>query len=530
MPAAATGMMARAARHYAAGRSTEARRCCEAVLRADPGHGDAQHLLGVLLLDQGDANAAITALERATAFLPGQAQVRYHLGNALLASHRAAEAEAAFLAAIDLDPGHIDARNNLGNACLVQQRYQEAAAYYTAVLVARPGFPPALYNLGNALFAQGLPQEAETRYRAALVAESAGPDPERFAQVWCHLGVALMAQVRHEEAIACFDEALRRMPGDVLAESNRGMALLSLGRLPEGWVGYERRWDMPGFEPPEPEYAPTALRNPDAMSGHSVLLRYEQGAGDTLQFVRYAPLLAARGAQVHLFVQAGLGALLASIEGVTSVQEAGQRPPRCDAIWPMASLPRAFHTDLVTIPADIPYLSVPPDRAVAWRERLGPLAKRRIGLAWSGAAGHAHDRLRSIPARHFAQLLRVPDCEYHLLQTEVRRFDDEWLKGEPSIVDHRRALADFAETAAAVSVMDLVITVDTSLAHVAAALGKPTWILLAYSAEWRWMTNRIDSPWHPTARLFRQPRPGDWEAVLNAVEAALRDEAQRPTA
>ena len=530
MPAA-SGMMAEAARHYAAGRSAEARRCCEAVLRADPAHGDAQHLLGVLLLDQGETAAALTALERATAVLPGQAQVRYHLGNALLALHRAAEAEAAFRAALDLDPGHIDARNNLGNACLVQQRYEEAAAYYAAVLAVRPGFPPALYNLGSALFARGHPQEAETQYRAALSGESAGPDPTRYAQVWCHLGVALMAQVRHEEAVACFDEALRRMPGDVLAETNRGMALLALGRLSEGWEGYERRWDMPGFEPPEPEYAPTAaLRDPDAMSGHSVLLRYEQGAGDTLQFVRYAPLLAARGVQVHLFVQAGLGTLLATVEGVASVHEAGQLPPPCDAIWPMASLPCAFHTDLATIPADVPYLRVPLDRAAAWRDRLGQSAKRRIGLAWSGAAGHAHDHLRSIPAGHFARLLRVPDCEYHLLQTEVRSVDDEWLEGEPSIVDHRRALADFAETAAAVSVMDLVITVDTSLAHVAGALGRPTWILLAYSAEWRWMTDRVDSPWYPTARLFRQPRSGDWEAVLSAVEAALRDEAQRPTA
>jgi tetratricopeptide (TPR) repeat protein len=516
-------MMAEAAAHYAAGRMVSARQSCEAVIRADPDHGDAHHLIGVLLLDQGDAHAAVPTLQKAVALLPGRAQAQYHLGNALLAAGRPQEAEHCFRAAIGIEPNHVDALNNLGNALMAAKRHAEAAACFQSVLTARPGFPPALFNLGSVFMARDQPEAAESCYREALKAEASRPDPERFALVWCDLGVALMAQGDHRQAIDCFEQALLRAPGHSLAIANRALALLSLGRFREGWKGYESRWDLPGFAPPEADLTPTpGTYDPAAMAGRTVLLRYEQGRGDTLQFVRYAPLLAAHGAEVHLFVQSGLGALLSSVEGVRAVHEAGDKPPpACDAVWPLASLPRAFGTELATIPTNIPYVRATPERVDAWRTRLMPFESPRIGIAWSGAAGHGHDHLRSIPADRFGPLLRLRGCSFHLLQTEIRDRDQAWISGQASPIDHRSALTDYAETAAAVSLMDLVITVDTGLAHLAGALGRTVWILLPFSAEWRWLTERSDSPWYPTARLFRQSTRGDWSTVMAEVEAAL---------
>jgi tetratricopeptide (TPR) repeat protein len=524
----ASGLMDAAARHYAAGRWAEARQCCEAVLQSEPGHADALHLLGVLQLDQGENEAAIVTLETAAARLPGHAQVLYHLGNALLAAERPADAEARYRAALALAPDYQDARNNLGNALMARGRPESAEACFREVVSARPNFPPALFNLGNALAATDQPDEAMVAYRAALAGEARSPDPPRFAQVWQSLGSAMMALARPADALDCYEEALARRPDDLLASWNKGLALLGLGRLREGFALYERRWELPGFAPPEADLQPTpGPRNPNAMRGRRVLLRYEQGAGDTLHFVRYAPLLAARGAEVHLFVQRGLARLLSGVAGIASVTEVGGQPPKCDAVWPLASLPQAFGTELATIPANVPYLSTPADRAAAWQERLGVEPGLRIGLAWSGASGHGLDRFRSIPADRFSRLLRVPGCSFHLLQTEVRDADRAWMAGQPLLTDHGSALEDYTETAAAVSAMDLVISVDTSLAHLAGALGRSVWILLAHSADWRWMMERDDSPWYPTARLFRQQHRGDWDGVLADVEAALR---YRPTA
>jgi hypothetical protein len=259
------------------------------------------------------------------------------------------------------------------------------------------------------------------------------------------------------------------------------------------------------------------------LAGRTLLLHAEQGFGDALQFARYAPRLAREGARVIVEAYAPLVPLLHSLDGVAQVIAIGEPVPAFELQCPLLSLPLACGTTLATIPADTPYLAPPPERVAAWRRRLGRRQgqRRRIGMAWSGSLTHHNDRNRSIPLSRLEILLGRSDCELHVAQQQIRPADRTVLDGLPHVIDHSAALADFADTAALLSLMDLVISVDTSVAHVAGALARPTWLLLPFSAEWRWLIGRTDSPWYPTMRLFRQPAPGDWDGVLTAVMRAL---------
>jgi hypothetical protein len=260
------------------------------------------------------------------------------------------------------------------------------------------------------------------------------------------------------------------------------------------------------------------------LAGKRVLLAAERDMGDMLQFVRYARLLAARGAEVVLEAQAPLVPLLRAMRGVAEVTVQGAASPPADFVCPVMSLPLAFGTRLETVPAEVPYLAAPADRRAAWRERLGPAepGRRRLALCWSDDPEHPGDALRSVPLDLFRALLEWPGLAVHLVQTDIRDGDDDLAAAHPAVVDLRRELGDFADTAAVLEQMDLVVCVDAAVAHLAGALGRPLWLLLPHAADWRWLAERHDSPWYPTARLFRQPVPGDWAAVVEAVRTALR--------
>ena len=236
--------------------------------------------------------------------------------------------------------------------------------------------------------------------------------------------------------------------------------------------------------------------------------------GDTIQFARYAPLVAELGAAVVIEAPRGLGALLATVPGAARVVEQGDPLPAFDMHCPLMSLPWVFATSLDTIPGRVPYLTAPPDRAASWARELGDWRRMRVGLAWSGSPGHANDRARSLRLSQFGDLLARPDIEWHVVQRDIRAEDRDALADADAIVDHSARLTDWAETAALVSGMDLVVAVDTAVAHLAGALGKPAWVLLPYAADWRWMTGRADSPWYPSIWLFRQPRRDDWAPAL----------------
>jgi len=383
------------------------------------------------------------------------------------------------------------------------------------------------YLLGHLRLLQGDPTEAEALLRSATELDAT------HAQAHDDLGLALAALGRVAEGR---EFRIRAMELDAVLAHNRmvkSFTALRDGDFTTGWEEYESRIiAAPGVLPrrgftQRPWYGDTDL------AGKTILLHAEQGHGDAIQFLRYVPMVAALGARVVLEVHRPLVALARAVPGVTELRELGEPLPPFDVHSPLMSLPLAFHTQLATIPADIPYLTVPHERLARWRRRLGPRRRMRIGIVWSGNPEYGDDRKRSIPLADFTRILDRPECELHVIQNDVRASDKQVLDGLAHLVDHSTLFDDFADTAALISLLDLVIAVDTSVAHLAGALGWPTWLLLPHLADWRWLTGRDDSPWYPTMWLFRQETEGDWAGVLDRVAqqlTALLAEANDPDA
>jgi hypothetical protein len=359
-----------------------------------------------------------------------------------------------------------------------------------------------------------------------------------LAQAYVNRGNVLRQLQRPDEALASCNRALALRPADAEAHLNKALALLAMGDLAAGWREYEWRWRCPdnALFKVKRNFAQPLWLGEEPLAGKAILIHSEQGLGDTLQFCRYVSKVAALGARVFFEVQAPLKRLLAHLEGVTRLLARGDPLPAFDCHCPLLSLPLAFHTSLSSIPAKVPYLrsrsdSSRPDRRMCWQEKLGAKSKPRVGLVWSG--GFRPDQpetwsvnnRRNIPLRLFAPL-KHPGIEFHSLQkgqpaeSELTDLAAEKWDG-PALIDHTTVLQDFADTAALIEELDLVISVDTSTAHLAGAMGKPVWILDRFDSCWRWMLGRSDSPWYPTARLYRQDRQGDWSTVIDRVRADL---------
>jgi tetratricopeptide (TPR) repeat protein len=506
--------MEQAGRHYRAGEREAAAQCCHAALREQLRDFDALHLLGVLETDAGRPAEAIDWLRRAIAVRANVAQAHYHLGNALLAAERASDALASFADALALQPRHVDALNNQGNALRTLGRLDEALVCYRKALAIRPDFVITHYNLGRTLAALQRPEEALVSLRAALAGDVPASDASHLADIYGELGRALLALDQVEAALETCHALQARLPDSPSAAWNESLALLQLGRYREAWPKYERRFAVPTHDPPRTGHAVLDL---DTVAGKRILLAAEQGRGDILQFARYAPLLARRGAEVVVEAYPNLIALLRTLDGVADVIEYEAVTPY-DLLTSLLSLPMAFGTEVENIPAAVPYLHAPPERLAAWRDRLGPRSKPRIGLAWWGLQ---HIPERSMPVAALEPLLRRSDIEFHALQPEVPDAHRDWLAANGLTIRTDAALRDFADTAALIMHMDLVITIDTAVAHLAGALARPVWIMLLRGADWRWLRQRTDSPWYPTARLFRRGAEPDWAAVVDAVVRAL---------
>ena len=504
-PLPAHGMDA-AARYYAAHDYDEAARCCCELIAQDPHHFDALHLLGVVHLDRGRLTDAVDYLRRAVAERDHDSRVNYHLGTALLGDGRFANAEAALRRSLLGRPDDVGALNNLGNALIGLGQYAEALACFERVLRQEPAHLPARYNAARSLAALDLVDEAIAGFQSALADAPADTQPDRLADIYSGLGQALVEARRFEEAIVVCRALAAIKPG--VAAWHESLILLLRGDFAEGWRKYESRWDVPEHDRPREDAQVPALTE---MTGKRVLLIPEQGHGDLIQFSRYAPLLAARGAQVSVQTYAELQALMLTLDGVGAVVNPDEAEPASDIVTPLLSLPLVFGTDLASVPNRVPYLRAPADRLAAWRERLGKRTRRRIGLAWHGTQ---HIPKRSVPFAALRQILAAGDAEFHSLQKEP-------VGEDAALIDHHAELQDFADTAALISLLDLVVTIDTAVAHLAGALGKPVWIMLHHNADWRWLLERDDSLWYPTARLFRQKRPGDWAGVVADVVRAL---------
>lgn len=376
------------------------------------------------------------------------------------------------------------------------------------------GVPDFHFNLGVALQALERHADAAAVYRRALALV-----PQHVGAL-TNLGRALQKQAQPQEAIACFERALTLKPD--LPEAHWGLATqrLLLGDFAQGWQEYEHRWTLSENQGLRREFAAPRWDGGD-IAGRTLLLHAEQGVGDTLQFVRYAPLLARRGAHVIVLCQPTLKRLLMEMDDISVVAD-GEPLPEFDLHLPLMSLPRVFGTAPATIPADAPYLRADPVDVRAWSRKLDDKNHFKIGLVWAGNRRHLNDRNRSCTLEALAPLAAVSGIRLYSLQKGEAAAEIRNAPANMGLVDLNDELVDFADTAAVITCLDLVITVDTAVAHLAGALARPAWLLLPFAPDWRWMLTREDSPWYPSLRLFRQSQAGDWDSVLTAVITALR--------
>lgn len=488
------------------------------ILRKAPNQPDALHLLGLVAHQRGRQDRAIQLIQRAVRIDPANAAYANSLGLALFANGKPAEAAAAFGQAIDLDPGLAEAHNNLGNARLRAGDLPGAAAAYQRAIALRPEYAEAHANLAAAL------RRAGELAAARAAAEQALAVRPRYVGALCTLGLIRHEQGEYEAALAAYDRALALDPKHATTRANRATLLLLLGRMEEGWREYEWRWRTEGFTTAPRDFGRRAWDGSD-LAGRTLLVHAEQGLGSAIQFVRYLPLLAARGARVMLECQPPLARLFASLIGGSpaAIVRKGEALPDFAVHAPLMSLPRLLGTTLDSIPNAVPYLAADEELRRLWRQRLAGVGRPRVGLVWAGNPNHGNDRNRSMPAGALAPLLACPDIAFIDLQVGAGAAERADLP-EGAVVAPG-SIADFADTAAIVAELDLVISVDTAVAHLGGALAKPVWLLLPFVGEWRWLLDRTDTPWYPTMRLFRQPSPGDWPAVVDAVAAALRTRA-----
>jgi tetratricopeptide (TPR) repeat protein len=496
------------------GRLAEAERAYQQVLENDPQHAGALHFLGLIAHQTGKSRIAAELIGKAVVHYPSNPQFLNNLGVVQLHLQRHEEALASFGRALSINPDYAEALKNRGDALRKLKRYQEALVSYEQAIVVNPCYAEAINDRGFVLHKLWRYDEAIASYDQAL---SINPD---YPDALSNRGVALYQVGRYDAALACYEEALTLAPELPGAHWNGSVCRLVLGDFKRGWKEYEWRWktELSAFE--RREFSQPLWLGEENISGKTILIHAEQGLGDTIQFARYARALAKRGAQVILEVQPALKSLLSAVEGAHRVLGRGEPLPSFDVQCPLLSLPLAFDTRMDTIPAPVAYLTVPDTALRKWETKLGPRKTPRIGIVWSGRKEHINDHDRSIALSTLVALAST-GIQFVSLQNEVRPDDEKILLANKHIIRFDREFEDFSDTAALTMLMDLVISVDTSVAHLAGALGKPVWILLPFAPDWRWLLDREDSPWYPTARLFRQPRIGDWDSVVERVKEEL---------
>ena len=498
----------------ALGRLTEAEASYRKALQLRPDYPEAHHNLGNSLYALGRTAEAEASYRRALRLRPDYPEAHNNLGISLQTIGRLAEAEASFREALRVWRDYVEAHNNLGNVLRTMGRLAEAEASFREALRLRPDQPDVHNNLGNALYALGRAAEAEGSYREALHLQPSHPDAH------ANLGGALQALCRPAEAEASYQEALRLRPNSPEFHTDFSFALLLAGRLKEGWEEYEWRLKTKQISTGARDYTVPQWGG-EAIGDRIILLHAEQGLGDTLQFCRYVPLMPPCGG-IILEVQAPLVGLLSRLPGITQIVASGDRLPPLDLHCSLLSLPYVFGTTLDTIPATTPYLSADPDVAAKWQDRLTGLDGLRVGLVWAGGQKLSVDRRRSIALNSLSPLGEISGVSFISLQKDEPAAQAANPPPGMRLHDFTADLHDFEDTAALVANLDLVISVDTSVAHLAGALGKPVWLLNRFDTDWRWLLNRNDSPWYSTLRQFRQPSSGDWNSVIGAMREALQ--------
>jgi tetratricopeptide (TPR) repeat protein len=529
------------------GQLAEAEQLYQQVLQAQPSSFSVLYMLGLIAFQSGVPQRGVELTSRAIAINPSVAEAHNNLANGLLQLGRFDDALASFDKAIALKPDYLEAYSNRGALLNQIGRAEEALQSTERAIALKPDYAEAHCNRGLALAALRRLAEALASYDRAIALR-----PE-FAEAFNDRGVVLDQLDRHEEALASFDQAIALRPGyadaytnrgatlidlarhhealtsydkslalrpqHVETHLNRGLLLLQLGEFTEGWTEFEWRKRLP--EAPGARALPRPLwTGAEDIRGKTIFIHTEQGFGDALHFCRYARLLDAHGAKVIVSARLPLKKLLGSLGPSIHVIADGDLPPEFDYHCPMLSLPLAFRTALERIPHETPYLTADAALKTEWNALLPAKTKPRIGIVWSGNPEQGNDRNRSMALETFLAIVS-DDADWVALQIDLRERDQAALKQDGRITFFGDAIKDFSDTAALLDLMDVVVTVDTGVAHLAGALGKPVWILLARNADWRYLLGRNDCPWYPTARLFRQRALGDWRDVIASVKTEL---------
>ena len=560
-----------------AGDLRRAEQMAREVLALESGNVEALHLLAVTLATQGQLDEAIAAFQRVLEHKPGDAMVQSNLANALRLRGRPQDALDHLFRAVQRNPNSVEAHYNLGLALLKQGQTDRAIAALEQALRLKPQHEPTLRELEN-IYESAVrtqPNSADAYNRLGRVLTQHGRAAEAvvyleqalrlqrdFPEAHDNLAKALVLVARHDEAVASCNEALRLRPSDANYHSNLGMvlsvmgrvdealaafqvalwhnpdhtgarlnracALLCQGKYEEGWQEYEWRWKHPETGLHAPNDAPRWDGRP--CPGQTLLVHCEQGLGDTIQFVRYLPLARQRVGTLILECPRGLMPLLSTCDGVDRLVPLGDPFPPHEVQAPLMSLPGLL-TPSRPPAMDKPYLRANPERVSFWRQELEGYPGRRIGIAWQGSRQHRFDRQRSFPLRHFLELSQLPGVQLFSLQKDhgAEQLDD--FEGRGRVVDLGSRLdkdGGMSDVAAAIEALDLVITCDSALAHLAGALGKPVWVALGANADWRWMLDRTDSPWYPSMRLIRQRQRGNWDELFERITASVRARSGTP--
>jgi len=514
-PADLDAIFSQAITYHRAGQLADAEALYRRVLQDVPRHFDSVHLLGVICYQHGDYAEAVRQIDFALTINPAVSDAYNNRGNALKRLGRHGDALASYNKAIALKGDDAASYNNRGSVLKDLKRYDEARADLDKAIALKPDFAEAFSNRGNVLWKLGRGEEALADYDRAKALRP------NHAEAFFNRGTTLKDLKRIDEAIAEFDQAVSIMPDYADALWNRAMCKLLVGRCREGWADYAWRWQTAHMMPHHRTFRQRQWSGRTDISGKTILLYAEQGFGDTIMAARYVPHVVARGARVILDVQPALVPLLAELRGVEAIVSNGQAPPAFEFHCPMMSLPAAFETTLDTIPSDVPYLSVPQVHTEKWSQLLPRSPRRRIGISWAGNPAFVYDAERSLGLTRMLPLLSRTDVQFVSIQKALREEDADILRAHPQIKLVGHAIDSFADTAALIASLDLVISSDTSVVHLAGALGKPVWILLQFVPDWRWLLDRTDCPWYPTARLFRQAERNNWETVISDVERAL---------
>ena len=572
------------------GQLQEAKIICEDILKESPNNFDCLHLLGLIALQGGDYYQAAKLIGKAIDISPHNSTFFYHLGVALQELEELDGAMTSYDLATAMKPDFTEAWYNWGNALQKCERFDEAVACYDKALAGKKDFAEGHYNRAVALKGLKKYEEALLAYDQALAlkpnyaeawlgrgnvfaklqrsldaiadydhALSLRPDYadaylgrgnvlhelERFvdaldnynralalkpdmAEVYLGRGVTFHEMKRFDEALDNYDRTIALKPDMADGYWDKALTLLLIEQFSRGWELYEWRWQLEGFLPFRKNFSQPLWRGEVPLAGKTILLHSEQGLGDTIQFCRYIPMVARLGARVILEVEEVLLPLLKDLEGIEEITAKGKTLPSFDYHCPLMSLPLAFGTELHTMPPAPQYVQASPEKLTYWQDKLGKKTKPRIGLVWSGGKIHKNDHNRSIALAEWIPCLPA-GYQYISLQKDIREADEETLKRHGDILRFDQELRDFSDTAALCTLMDVVISVDTSVAHLGGALGKPTWILLPFILQdWRWLLDRKDSPWYPSVTLYRQPQRGDWSSVFSAVRndlLAMKDAA-----